>query len=312
MGLFDKKYCDICGEKIGLLGNRKLEDGNLCKNCANKLSPFFNERRHSTVEDIKKQLEYRQENAKLLVNFHPDIKFGENTKVYVDRNNRQFIVTSALNWQKENPDLISLNNIKGINTNIQENKREIYYKDADGNRKSYMPPRYECNYAFNVVINVDSPWFDTIEIELSEGNRPDSPYTDLYRHYEQQMHSLTSVLNQKDNMQNENNYQRQTDTSSTSTREQELINEVLKDSSWLCKQCSTANSGTLYCQNCGAPFSDENVLSMAKNIAKAKIMMEETEKNNSHKHYCPSCGSEINDGDSIVKFCPNCGTSLKD
>ena len=24
MGLFDKKYCDICGEKIGLLGNRKL------------------------------------------------------------------------------------------------------------------------------------------------------------------------------------------------------------------------------------------------------------------------------------------------
>ena len=29
MGLFDKKYCDICGEKIGLLGNRKLDDGNL-------------------------------------------------------------------------------------------------------------------------------------------------------------------------------------------------------------------------------------------------------------------------------------------
>ena len=37
MGLFDKKVCDICGEKIGLLGNRKLDDGNLCrivqKNC---------------------------------------------------------------------------------------------------------------------------------------------------------------------------------------------------------------------------------------------------------------------------------------
>ena len=27
MGLFDKKVCDICGEKIGLLGNRKLDDG---------------------------------------------------------------------------------------------------------------------------------------------------------------------------------------------------------------------------------------------------------------------------------------------
>ena len=28
MGLFDKKYCDVCGAKIGFLGNRKLEDGN--------------------------------------------------------------------------------------------------------------------------------------------------------------------------------------------------------------------------------------------------------------------------------------------
>ena len=37
MGLFDKKYCSICGEKIGLFGNRKLEDGNLCKNCEAKL-----------------------------------------------------------------------------------------------------------------------------------------------------------------------------------------------------------------------------------------------------------------------------------
>ena len=39
MGLFDKKYCDICGEKIGLLGNQELEDGNLCMDCAKQLSP---------------------------------------------------------------------------------------------------------------------------------------------------------------------------------------------------------------------------------------------------------------------------------
>ena len=29
MGLFDAKYCSICGEKISLMGNRKLEDGNM-------------------------------------------------------------------------------------------------------------------------------------------------------------------------------------------------------------------------------------------------------------------------------------------
>ena len=62
MGLFDKKYCDICGEKIGLLGNRKLENGNLCKNWCKKLSPWFTYRRNSTVEEIRAQLTYREEN----------------------------------------------------------------------------------------------------------------------------------------------------------------------------------------------------------------------------------------------------------
>ena len=44
MGLFDKKFCDFCGNKIGLLGNRKLEDANMCKECASKLSPWFKSR----------------------------------------------------------------------------------------------------------------------------------------------------------------------------------------------------------------------------------------------------------------------------
>ena len=71
MGLFDKKYCDVCGEKIGLLGNRKLEDGNLCKECAKKLSPFFSERRNSTVAEIKEQLAYREANLDKVAAFTP-------------------------------------------------------------------------------------------------------------------------------------------------------------------------------------------------------------------------------------------------
>ena len=54
--LFEKKICSVCGGDIGLLGNRTLEDGNLCKNCAKKLSPWFSDRRHSTVDEIKEQL----------------------------------------------------------------------------------------------------------------------------------------------------------------------------------------------------------------------------------------------------------------
>ena len=84
MGLFDKKYCDICGEKIGLLGNRKLENGNLCKNCAKKLSPWFSDRRNSTVEEIKAQLAYREENRQKVAAFHTTRTLGTNTKVLLD------------------------------------------------------------------------------------------------------------------------------------------------------------------------------------------------------------------------------------
>ena len=60
--LFEKKVCAICGGEIGLFGNRKLEDGNMCKKCAEQLSPWFSERRSSTVAEIEEQLAYREEN----------------------------------------------------------------------------------------------------------------------------------------------------------------------------------------------------------------------------------------------------------
>ena len=311
MGLFDKKYCDICGEKIGLLGNRKLENGNLCKNCAKKLSPFFSERRHSTVEEIKQQLAYREENERRLADFHPDMTFGEGKKVYIDSNSSQFIVTSALNWRNANPDLIRFSDVTGINTDIHENKTEIYYRDEEGKRKSYNPRRYECDYEFNVTILVDSPWFDKIELELSGGNRPDSPYTDLYRRYEEQMHTLSDVLNGKQgNAYGQNNF---ASPSARKTREDEIMEDLIKDSSWVCKSCQFINHGTLTCRNCGDPVSDERMLTSARNLAQATLMMENVaaQKNSAtmpqgtpQSWTCPSCGSQ-----NLGKFCESCGAA---
>ena len=252
MGLFDKKYCDICGEKIGLLGNRKLEDGNLCKDCARKLSPFFSDRRNSTVEEIKQQLAYREENERRLADFRPDSIFGESEKVYVDSAAAKFIVTSASNWRNANPDLISFSQVTGVNTDIHENKTEIYYEDEEGNSKSYNPRRYECDYEFNVTILVDSPWFDKIELELSDGNRPDSPYTDLYRHYEAQMHTLSDILNGRQSHAYGQNDSAASVDPALKAREQEIMEGVIKDSSWVCPSCGSRNSGK-FCENCGAP-----------------------------------------------------------
>ena len=84
MGLFDKKYCSICGAQIKLLGNKKLEDGNCCKDCASKLSPWFNERRHSTIDSIKEQLAYREANKADVETFKVTRTIGDGTKILID------------------------------------------------------------------------------------------------------------------------------------------------------------------------------------------------------------------------------------
>ena len=56
VGLFDKKYCDICATKIGFFGNRKLADGNMCKECAALLSPNLVGRKEFTVAEMKEHL----------------------------------------------------------------------------------------------------------------------------------------------------------------------------------------------------------------------------------------------------------------
>lgn len=271
MGLFDKKYCDVCGEKIGLLGNRKLEDGNLCKNCARKLSPFFSERRSSTVEEIKNQLAYRAENEKQLAGLNPTLIFGNSEKVYVDTVKRKFIVSSSSNWRGANPDIIEFSQVISVDTDIVENKDEIYKEDDNGNRVSYNPPRYEVDYEFNVVINVNSPWFSQIEFELSSSNRPQSRMTDLYREYERQMYELKNLLMN-------NNINTPTYAQAPPVSAQAIMPQTAE---WICASCGSDNNSR-FCQSCGMPQP-------------AKALC------------CDKCGYSFGQGAQVPKFCPQCG-----
>ena len=167
MGFFDKKYCDICGEKIGLLGNRKLDDGNLCKECAKKLSPWFEDRRHSTVADIKEQLAYREANKEKVKAFRATRDLaGDSYHVFIDDNQRKFAVTTGMNTDI-NPDIVDLSQIVSCRLDIEEDKDEEKYKDKDGNMQSYCPPRYKYSYDYWIRISVNSPWFDDMDFKLN-------------------------------------------------------------------------------------------------------------------------------------------------
>ena len=87
MGLFDifkKQDCEICGKEVGMFGYKKLEDGEICKDCVKLLSPWFEERRHSTVAQIKEQLAYRENNRRELSSFRPVKTYGERYELKVE------------------------------------------------------------------------------------------------------------------------------------------------------------------------------------------------------------------------------------
>ena len=190
MGLFDKKYCDICGEKIGLLGNRKLEDGNLCKDCAKQLSPWFSDRRRSTVEDIKRQLAYREENRSKASQFRTTRSYGEDCKVLLDEEHRWFTVTRARDLADANPDILDYTALTGCRVDIDESRTEQKREGPDGKEVSYNPPRYEYSYDFEVIISVNNPYFDEMKFRLNNSSVYIEPQNTVQRPMMGQMNSV--------------------------------------------------------------------------------------------------------------------------
>lgn len=180
--LFEKKVCDLCGGDIGLLGNRKLEDGNMCKTCAGKLSPWFSERRSSTVEQIREQLAYREDNRKAVESFQVTASYGEGTRLLLDENARKFLVTRSKDLQEANPDVVDFAQVTGVDIDIDEHsseqKRENRKPDGSTERVSYTPPRFLWTYDFSIVIRVNHPYFDDMRFQLNEDDvelNPENP-----------------------------------------------------------------------------------------------------------------------------------------
>ena len=193
MGLFDKKFCDFCGGKIGLLGNRKLSDGNMCKDCAAKITPYLVGRKQYSVGDMKEHLQQREENKARLAGFNASRSFGIGTKVHIDDSQRLLLVTASRRYKEENPDLIDFEQVTGCVMDIVENKREEKKKDADGKDVSYTPPRYTYHYDFNITININHKWFDQIKFKVNQSSIDGRTSVD-YRDTERQAKEICETL----------------------------------------------------------------------------------------------------------------------
>ena len=173
MGLFDafkKKDCEICGKEVGMFGYKKLEDGEICKDCLKLLSPWFDDRRHSTVEQIKQQIAYREENRAALNGFHPTMAFGECYTLRVELENgvpSRFVVERTDSYKEENADIIRFRDVISFNIDVEESKRELMARNSKGEEISYNPPRFEYSYDFNAEIRVNHPYINEISFQLN-------------------------------------------------------------------------------------------------------------------------------------------------
>ena len=176
MGLFDrfkKQDCEICGKEVGMFGYKKLEDGEICKDCVKLLSPWFEDRRHATVAQIKEQIAYRERNAKELEGFTVSRVIGEAYKMYIEEVNDvpvRFFVTDASDYKAANPDIISFKDVMSCVTDIEVRDEEMKQRDAEGKMVSYNPPRYKQHHNFYIKMQIrNNPYFDDIRFHVNRG-----------------------------------------------------------------------------------------------------------------------------------------------
>ena len=160
MGLFDvfkKKDCEICGKEVGIFGYKKLEDGEICKDCVKLLSPWFDDRRHSTVEQIKAQLQAREYNKLAMETWQPSIALGDYYTMYVKTKGDvpiSFVVSNSDKYRENNADILSFLWITACTPDIRESRTELKQTNSQGEKVSYDPPRYEYRYDFYIKLDI--------------------------------------------------------------------------------------------------------------------------------------------------------------
>ena len=101
-----------------------------------------------------------------------------------------------------NPDVLDFADVTGCSIDVDEDRREIM-RDTENGEVSYVPPRYEYSYDFDVVINVRNPYFDEIRFRLNSssvdmevrGNITPRPENNIqYREYKEMGEEIKKAL----------------------------------------------------------------------------------------------------------------------
>ena len=129
MALFEKKFCDLCNEKVNLLTRQKLSDGFLCGDCKKKLSCLSDGWSDRSLADVKRHLQQREANKAKYASFQTTATYGSFTKLVVDAGKKQFYVTEGRDYKEENPEIFSFTQLEDY---YVDESFSISEKDSDG------------------------------------------------------------------------------------------------------------------------------------------------------------------------------------
>ena len=157
----DKK-CSICNEKCTDYGNRYLRDGIVCRNCVKFASPWLSDDdyKRRDIEDFKEHLKYRELNKEKLESFEPENVVKGKYTLYLDKDNRQFVISKRKDYKKDNADVLNYDDIQ---------KLTIYdSKDDTGNYNIYVNIDLNFEEIDNVCFRVNE--FPGLERDSDEYN----------------------------------------------------------------------------------------------------------------------------------------------
>lgn len=182
MGLFKKENCCICGGKTGLF-DKKCIDGKVCKDCAKKLSVWFDDWKNADKTQLENQIKIRQDYVNIAKMHDYNKIFGEFGVILIDEDARQFIAfpdtSSGLfgNQRKVRslddvidlgPDIIRFDQVADFEIDITETSREEK-RMVDGQQVSYNPPHIVYMETFTLRLQLKHPYIKSMYIQLNDG-----------------------------------------------------------------------------------------------------------------------------------------------
>ena len=182
MALFKKENCCLCGGKTGML-DKKCPDGKVCKDCAKKLSVWFDDWKNTDKLQLEAQIRIREEYVKIAKMHDFNKIFGEFGVILIDEDARKFIAfpdtskglfgsprtVRALDDVIDlGPDLIDFSQVADFEIDITETSREEK-RTVNGQQVSYDPPHILYMETFTLRMKLKHPYIKSVYIQLNNG-----------------------------------------------------------------------------------------------------------------------------------------------